>query len=812
MLRTCLFILLILTVVITPSDSAAQKERNAAAEEEAPAVQVPGLADLLPMASSLYGRLSSLQSTMELPDLSSLERDFAAIDSSLAGPAREIGKIKAKARYRYVKLIEIKGEISILSGELEEDEEPLRRAIRLMGDQRGEWLAEKDKWEEWQSAIERDLDIEQVENTFEEVNGTIEAALSLIHSGLVPMLETQAKAGTVHEKIIVLTGELEMMLTRSLRSDLAESVPPMLTSEFLDQLGSVSGDELRDRAGSVSWPRGRLLARQGWIASILILLALLVVVMIRRNIQKLSASKRWRFLAERPGSAGFFFVSFIALLFYAYSRTPGILKLANIMVMAVTFIRLSSVLVEMAWKREIGAVLMTVLIINSTIDLFGIPFPLFRIYSVLVSIAGFLLCLRWAAKSRRDGALPFPAYLLRLSAAFFAFILIAEVHGSGSLPAYLISSFVKSFTILVLFTVFLYMIHGGIEWLFRRDSSWQVSLLKGVDTESLIRRTTYFIDFTTYGLILIPGILMMWGAYGSLREATSGLLSLGFDIGSKRFSIGLLVMAAAILYGTFFVSWVVRRSLMEILQARYRTERGVRLSIARLAHYLIVFIGFLIIISVLGVDVTKLTIMISALGVGIGFGLQGVVNNFVSGLILLFERPVRVGDFIEIGGKWVEVRQIGIRATKVYTFDETDVIIPNADLIANQVTNWTLSNRVARLIVKVGVVYGSDVEMVMEKLLACAKANEKISGSPPPRVLFQNFGRASLEFELWVYVMAAETRLTVQSELHQEIDRSFREAGIEIAYPQLDLHLRSVDEKAVMRVRGTDGETRDGDR
>jgi potassium efflux system protein len=190
---------------------------------------------------------------------------------------------------------------------------------------------------------------------------------------------------------------------------------------------------------------------------------------------------------------------------------------------------------------------------------------------------------------------------------------------------------------------------------------------------------------------------------------------------------------------------------------------------------------------------------LSALGIGIGFGLQSIVNNLVSGLILLFERPVRVGDYVELSGKWAEIRKIGLRATTVQTFDQADVIIPNADLISTQVVNWTLSNRCVRLIIPVGVAYGSDVSLVMETLLASARENSKIAEAPEPQVLFLNFGESALDFELRVWVLDADNRLVVSSELHQEIDRRFREAKIEISFPQRDLHLRSVDESVVLK-------------
>jgi small-conductance mechanosensitive channel len=195
---------------------------------------------------------------------------------------------------------------------------------------------------------------------------------------------------------------------------------------------------------------------------------------------------------------------------------------------------------------------------------------------------------------------------------------------------------------------------------------------------------------------------------------------------------------------------------------------------------------------VLGVDLTKMTLLVSALGVGIGFGLQTVVNNFVCGLILLLERPLRVGDTIEIGGQLVKIVKIGLRSTTVQA-DQADVIVPNTELITNRVTNWTLTNRQARSVIPVGVAYGSDIALVMQTLKECALAHPGVLQSPEPQVLFRRFGDSSLDFELRALVVDLDTRLQVASDLHQAIDRRFRQAGIEIPFPQRDLHVRSVE-------------------
>ena len=228
-------------------------------------------------------------------------------------------------------------------------------------------------------------------------------------------------------------------------------------------------------------------------------------------------------------------------------------------------------------------------------------------------------------------------------------------------------------------------------------------------------------------------------------------------------------------------------------------EKGARISIARLIHYFIVVFGFVLAISALGIEITKLTIMVSALGVGIGFGLQGIVNNFVSGLVLLFEQPVRIGDLVEINGMWAEVKHIGIRATVVRNLDHADIIIPNADLVSNQVTNWTLGDRQTRLIMALGVAYGSDVDLVIETLIGCAQDNTQVNQNPSPQAFFLNFGESTLDFELRVFVPAS-LRIPIRSELHKEIDKRFREKDITIAFPQRDLHLPGLDNRTVQEI------------
>ncbi|MHC4361359.1 MAG: mechanosensitive ion channel family protein [Planctomycetota bacterium] len=771
-----------------------QGDQTSGAEGEL-TVGVPDLADIIPLASELSGRLATLENTIGSGlDTSAVEKKYDTIEANLKDPAGQLQRLRDSKDYKHNKLVKLRKTIKKEEELLEEISKPLSDAIRQLGTRRTEWLTEKKLWSEWQSSLQKEGELDQLKSTFENANRTIDAALALILPRLEAMLTVQQKGGNIQERIYALAAELDALTAEELRDVLLDVSPPMFSSQYLSQFTSGLWYAVKRGMDEISWPDSRFFARQGWIVLLQGFVSLFVIIAVYRNRRVLNESKRWRFLAARPFSAGLFLTSMTTALFYEYGGAPAIWILANVTVAGISFARLSGGLIEASWKRQFVYGLVTVFIVTRLVEVLSFPLPLLRLYTVLAALVGLLLCLRWARESSRHKESPLYRQSLRLGCLLFAIIMIAELWGKHPLPLYLLASLIRSIATALVFMLFMYMIHGGLEWLFRSSPLRRAAALYSDDTDAVIRRVTRLIDVAMLGLVLLPAILMIWGVYDSLEGATKGLLALGFNLGSRRISVGLLIVSAGILYASFLASWILRRLLIDVVLARREADRGVRHSIARLVHYVIIFLAFLFALSTLGFDVTKLTIILSALGVGIGFGLQGVVNNFVSGLILLFERPVRVGDTIQIGQKWAEIKKIGIRATTVQTFDHADLIIPNADLIANQVTNWTLSNRQVRLIIPVGVAYGSNVSLVMETLMACANANSMVAKRPTPRVLFLSFGESSLDFELRVWVTDSDYRLRVQSELHQDIDRRFREAKIEIAFPQRDLHLRSFND------------------
>jgi len=519
-------------------------------------------------------------------------------------------------------------------------------------------------------------------------------------------------------------------------------------------------------------------------------LSLGLTLAILRNRSFLEKDERWQFIAKRPFAAGIF-VGFFSLMAF-YETPPPTWRLAVNIIFIVALARVLGGFIEKLWRKRLVYALVVFLIATRVFQTLGVPFPLFRLYIFITATAGMFLCMWRAGESSRHKGPPLYIWTLRLGGLIFLSVVIAEIGGYSSLATHVLQSSLRTTFAVLGSWMLMLMARSTLEWIIQSPPLRKIPYLQS-KADVIVSRSALLTN-VLIGAFLATLILVIWRVYDRPAEAIQGVFGFGFMVGSRKVTLGLILTAAAFLYGSFLTSWAVQTLLMKGVLTRRELQVGVRISIARLIHYGFVFVGFLLALVALGVQLRDVTIIAGALGVGIGFGLQGIVNNFVSGLILLFERPVKVGDYIQLGEQWAEIKRIGLRATVVETLDRSEIVVPNSDLVSNQVTNWTLSSRMARLVIPVGVEYGSDVPLVMETLKEAAMASSKVMRMPEPQVLFVNFGESSLDFELRVWVSNLDDRFTVKSQLHQEIDQRFRQAGIVIAFPQVDLHVRSVEE------------------
>jgi potassium efflux system protein len=321
-----------------------------------------------------------------------------------------------------------------------------------------------------------------------------------------------------------------------------------------------------------------------------------------------------------------------------------------------------------------------------------------------------------------------------------------------------------------------------------------------LDFKNLKNRIGNFLRVVSIFLILVY-FTQNLNVFDSIYDQTVDFLILKRKIGSTIFTFVGFFLFIFIIYISSVIAKIISYFLEFADEHALKTSRKAKYSSSILLVRLSIWvIGFLIAIAASGIPIDKITIIIGALGVGIGFGLQNIVNNVVSGIVMVFEKPIQVGDLIEVSGKTGTVRSMGIRASKILTLDGSEVIVPNGDLLSQNLINWTLSNTHKRISLEVGVAYGTDIEKVKGIFKTIIDGNNKIIKMPAPLILLDNFGDSSVNFRVLCWVADIDNWLTIKSILMSEIFEEFYKQGIKIPFPQRDLHIHFSEEEKIINI------------
>jgi len=371
--------------------------------------------------------------------------------------------------------------------------------------------------------------------------------------------------------------------------------------------------------------------------------------------------------------------------------------------------------------------------------------------------------------------------------------LLLELAGYGQLARYWYVSWGRTLVVLL----WSLLIFGGLrEWeqrvKDRAPSGPDESGTTAYQLRWLLVRHAWLVWLT----LVVVGLLFAWGAKPRIVFIGGwNMFTYAVPIGGLNMSLLRLTYAVLILVLTRVATLFWRRALQDKLLRHSGLGKGFQNSLSTISVYLLWIVGSLWALNIIGVSAASLTVAFGALGVGLGFGLRDIFNNFVSGLVLLFERPIEVGDVIEVDGMWGRVAKIHIRSTVVHTFEHSTIIIPNSEIVSQRLTNWTFHDPRIRRTITIGVAYGSDVDLVKQTLYAIAERHPRVVDDPAPMVLFADFADSAMIFKLRVWTLL-DYSVTTETDIRCDIDRIFREKHIKIPFSQHDVHIVSPTENS----------------
>lgn len=746
--------------------------------------------------------------------LAGLEIETEESESRIAELQALTGSMVDLDVVRLERLSRLRDQALLEDGRLESIRGRIGARLDAVDEVRGRWLDRRETWIAWEEALRNEPGFAAVEPDVRQVFERIDAILATISSAGSDLLALQRRVEALRVEVAQVGDMVAEIRVRRRGALLQRTQPVLLSGGHRAELAEAGWRAWNPTSAIEPVAYAVFVRDHLGLLAFHILLALLVGELMRRLRLRpgIAAEERWKGLLERPFTLGVFASAVVAMV--RITLAPPLWDVLLWVLFGVTAARLAHRLFADRALRIAVYLLAAFYPVFLFLEVAQLPEAVLRLGIVAVAALAIPLFIGLAKeRSESDGRstrASFGTWALRIGAAVLTAVLLAVTLGFDALGRWMLHAAVMSaavtFVIVVAFTLVnaaagtLERSAGGNFW--RRAGSL------------LVQRA---IVLFRIALIVASALVLLdvWGIAESPLAIWRRITDFGFTAGEVRITVGGLLAGALVIYVAVLLSGLVRSLLVPDLdepgrpgfpRVSERGDQGVGQSISKLVHYVLITLGVVLAFGAVGVELQNFAIVAGALGIGIGFGLQNVVNNFASGLILLMERPVRVGDTVVVGDVWGTIQKIGLRSTIMLTLEQSEMIVPNGDLVSEKVINWTLTSPIARIIMPVGVAYGSPIADVLRILEEAATAHPSVLKGPPPEALFIAFGDSSLDFELRVWVQNIRLRLEVRSRVLAEIDRRFREAGIEIPFPQRDLHLRSVDASALARLGGSTGE------
>jgi len=583
--------------------------------------------------------------------------------------------------------------------------------------------------------------------------------------------------------------------------------PPVWSREVRARAGQsllVEGrSSLREQLTALGAYAGRR-AGSFFLHAVLILLLVAALYWVRRRVKpwvgEEPSVKHAALVFERPVAAAF--VLSILAVGWIYPQAP---RLWEAVLGAVALIPTIIILRRLVEPRLFPV--LNALVVFNFVDLLrtaGASLPITSRFLFLAEMLAGILFLTWFIKSARSSPAPegetdrfWKTVRAAAGAALAGFVVafVANALGYVSLATLAGNALLGSAYLAVILYAAARIADGLIMFALRVRPLNLLGMVR--ENRPLFRRRVRGALRALAFLIWLLVTLEMLSLRQPLFRLIRDVLTARLVVGSLEISLGNVLAFAVTVWAAFLLSRFVRFVLEEDIYPRLTLARGVPYAVSTMLNYAILVVGFFLAVAAMGIDMTRFTILAGAFGVGLGFGLQNIFNNFVSGLIVLFERPVKVGDSIQMSEASGVVKRIGIRASVISAWNGSDVIVPNGKLISESVTNWTLLSGRRGIAIKVGVAYGTDPGRVIELLKGVAAAHELVAADPQPEAIMIEFGADSLNFELRAWTYHNKEWEQVRSDLAIAVNSVFAAEGISMPYPQRDLHLRSIDAEAL---------------